>query len=49
MTQSRFRTAFFAAIMALPTVASTEAAGAAPIEEPNLFSLTTLGAVIGAF
>jgi len=33
MTQSRFRTAFFAAIMALPTVASTEAAGAAPIED----------------
>jgi|AntDeeMinimDraft_5_1070356.scaffolds.fasta_scaffold10932_3 hypothetical protein len=49
MTRVRFRTAFLAVITGLPAVASTDAVGATPIEEPSLFSLTTLGAVIGAF
>ncbi|EMA62815.1 hypothetical protein [Halorubrum kocurii] len=38
-----------AAIVMLPVVALSRAAEAAPVEEPGLFSLTTLGAVIGAF
>jgi|AntRauTorckE6833_2_1112554.scaffolds.fasta_scaffold02407_2 hypothetical protein len=49
MTRVRFRPALLAAIPALPIAASTEAASAAPVEEPGLFSLTTLSAVVGAF
>jgi len=49
MTQSRFRTAFFAAIMG-PSHSRVDGGGRCRSDrEPNLFSLTTLGAVIGAF
>jgi hypothetical protein len=42
------RSQYHAAIVVLPVAASTRAAEAAPVEEPGLFSPTTLGAVVGA-
>lgn len=49
MIHAQFCAICFDALMLLPAITSTEAVGAVPVEEPALFSLTTLAAVIGAF
>ncbi|MGQ3328545.1 MULTISPECIES: hypothetical protein [Halorubrum] len=49
MRRARFRVISVATVVTLPTVIATEATGTTPIEETDLFSLTTLGAVVGAF